>query len=254
MKPLFLVRGWDYSERSAGQKLLHMLADRLAEKDEMVRMTKCKLRPGSKFKCAEPGDIEGRKIIVIEPEVVGGEISWADAVVRWLLNNPGKAGIDQRWSWGKNDAIFHLCPQFAIEGSQPLSFGMIDHCVFNNDVPQERTLNCFYGRKARMIMGHVECPEGFIDLSDASYSQFELADIFRRTKKLITMDLTCCSVEALLCGAEHEFKTSSYLPEPPVLDYLSWHKEMEDNSDASLENFLDVCYKRVGLDRKVLVL
>lgn len=245
MTPLFLVRGWDYTERSAGQKLLHILAEKLSERGESVRMSDCKKRPGSTLK--EDFVMEGRKIIVIEPEVIGGINPWSDLTVRWLLNVPGKTGPDLRSSWGKDDAIFHLCSEFSVEGSRPLSFGMVDHSIFNSDDSSSRTINCFYARKARFYSGEeLECPEGFLDLSDATYSSKGLASIFRRTKKLVTMDLTCCSVEALLCGAEHEFVTSSYLPEPPVSDYLAWHEEMEKKSESRLTQFIEYCYDRVS--------
>lgn len=256
-KPLFLIRGINWTKTSAGVNLIHTLAERLHEKGEVVMMGPCELKPGSPIRVIRnPADVEGYKIVIIEPEVVPDIANFADLVVRWFLNVPGKSGADVTHTWGPDDALFHLCPQFAFKDSKPLSFGMVDHSIFNNDNnpdDRNRTLNCFFARKARFFSGvHFPCPEGYTDLSDTHYTHEELAQIFRKTKKLVTMDLTCCSVEALLCGAHHEFIRSSYLPEPPVEDYLAWHSEMENKSEERLEQFLNYCYQRVGFERKAL--
>ena len=88
-----------------------------------------------------------------------------------------------------------------------------------------------------------------LDVSNANLSQEKLAAIFRKTRAFYTAEVTACSVEAILCGAKHNFIVSDYISEPPIKDYLAWHKEFEDRSAASLDNFLNVCYERIKFDR-----
>lgn len=259
MKPLFLITGISWRENSAGVCLLHTLGERLIDKGEMIRMSPCRLREGSRIQfIRNDSDLQGRKVILIEPEVRAGNQEWPDLTVRWYLNLPGKCAPDVSHTWGKNDLIASMATTFDVPGSIPLRFGMIDHSVFNNDNnpdDKNRTMNCFYGLKAHRYCRDLKVPEGVRDLSAGNLPQVELADIFRKTRKLYFAEVTACAPEAALCGAQTEFVTSSYEPVIPkgLEDPLAWHKEQEDNSDASLENFLDVCYKRVGLDRKVLV-
>ena len=99
-KPLFLIPGIPYRENSAGICLLHTLTERLIEKGEMARMSPCKLKEGSAIQFVKaPEDLEGRKVIVIEPEVRAGHPEWADLVVRWFLNFPGKCAKDVSSTW-----------------------------------------------------------------------------------------------------------------------------------------------------------
>lgn len=257
MKPLFMIRGVHYTTRSAGAKLLHSLAEKLIEKGEEVRMSPCNLRNGSSIKIIhDPSEIRGWKTVVVEPEIMSGEQPWADLVCRWLLNVPGKAGPDKSMTWGKNDSIFHLVPQFATKTSRPLTMPMIDHSIFhneNNPNDKNRKVDVFYARKAKAFGGY-EIPDGdFFDISDENLSQEALADLFRQTRTFMTPELTACSVEALLCGAQNKFIPSKYLPVPPVDDYLAWHKAMEDNSDGDVENFIHYCYEKLGLRRESLV-
>lgn len=256
MKPLFLIRGVDWRENSAGICLLHTLGERLIDKGEFVRMSRCKLKAGSHIEFINyDKDSTGRKVVLIEPEIAAGTQAWPDLTVRWYLNAPGKCGPDQSHTWGKEDLIAVLSPIFEVPGSVLLTFGMIDHSIFNNDNNKNdnsREMDCFYGKKAEFI-GGLKCPNGMVDISNINVSQKDLAKIFRKTRILTVAEITSCYPEAALCGAKTVFMPNDYEPmtHPLYKDALAWHQHMEDNADSSLDNFIKVCCDRIGLRESV---
>jgi hypothetical protein len=262
MTPLFLIRGMDWTERSAGINMLHKLAEVLTEKGEEVYLGPCRLRKGSTAPLFDGKKValaveEKRPIICIEPEIVGGSNSWANLTVRWLLNLPGKANKDVSGTWSKDDLYCHFYDNYKYRDSIPLSLPHIDRTLFHNEdneFDKWRDVDCFYARKALFSGEKNLCPKGALDLSDAEMSLESLAKLFRHTRKLYVMEFTACSIEAVLCGADHEFIPNAYQPEyPSNRDWGTWYTDFERSSDATVEDFLDECYWRVKLPRKVWV-
>ena len=76
----------------------------------------------------------------------------------------------------------------------------------------------------------------------------KLADLFRRTRIFYTMEDTATSIEAALCGAKVQYIPNAYQPTaPPIDDFVEWYTNLEKRSSVEIDNFINVCYDRLGL-------
>lgn len=233
--------------------MFHKLAEELQARGELVRTLPCRQPIYSKIKILEGRDCVDRKIIAFEPEISGYSLPWADLVVRWLLNEPGKAGEDLSHQWGPTDLLAHFSPELARPGSIPLSLDLIDRSIFNKEGAldlSKRNLDIFYAKKARAFcQDEIVFPKQAIDITDLDVTPRELAKIYKTARTFYYAELTSCTIEALLCGAQVKFIPSSYLPKDPVKDYLASLEAIEFMAEGSVEKFIEVCYQRLGLKR-----
>lgn len=252
MKPVFVIRGIPYSNRSGGVRALHMLAKMLDERGERVIMS-CE----SKYPLL-PVDIDSKDpVVLIEPEVVGLQCPVEGVVtVRWLLNSPGKANVDRSAGWNEKDLLFHFEERFKFKDSQPLCVPHVNEDIFHNrENPDDgnRDVDCFYSHKAafagekRKIVGRaydISPNAGIIAPGDWD----TLASLFRKTRTLYTMEETATAIEAALCGAQVVYLPNGYMPEPPkITDHIAWYRAIIERSESEVDNFVDICYKRTGI-------
>lgn len=259
-KPIFLIRGMDWTPTSAGIRCLHTLCAMLLDQGEEAYLSACHLQNGSKARTLHPSVLDARRIVLIEPEIMEGKKhDWTHLEVRWLLNLPGKAGKDQSATWGKNDLLYHFDERFRFLDSHPLVVPHVDRTFFNNEhnnMDNKRDLDCFYARKAIHFGESRQCPDGAIDISpDQGHAGLgdwkQLATLFRRTKTLYVMEDTATAIEAALCGAKIKYIKNSYMPIPPAMnDLAEWYANLERRAGVEVDNFVNVCYMRLGMVRQ----
>ena len=193
---------------------------------------------------------QGKTPIVVYPEVIAGNPSQSECVVRYVLNVPGLLGGDTTYApeelvYGYSHKLSEMCgvPE------NVLHIPTIDTSVFH-DAPESRprTATCFYGSKYQNVHGQrpFGLPQGCIEITrdlPNSQSPSELADLFRSSTAFYCFENTALATEAVLCGCPAIFMPNPYLNWPIALDELGWDgyawgtkSEEVQRAQASVQN------------------
>lgn len=236
---------WPYTKRSAGIRALFVLGHEL---DKLGHDVAYGHLGHHFFEAAElPWTLplssswvaeDQERAIHVYPEVVPGNPSGADKVVRWFLNR-------QRYPIGTNE----LCVTWDDWANAPrLRVDVLDREYFypppQGSLPRLGTI---------IYEGKGIIPEGF-DTSGAiqifrrtdQIDREHLGDLFRRTKTLYTFDaISMFNEEASACGCEVVFADEcrdEYGRVVAPFRFVPWSDDMA----GDVENLVSLCQKRWG--------
>lgn len=162
---------------------------------------------------------QGRKPLMLYPEIIDGNPFGAPLVIRYLLNVPGfHTG---HYSYGPDDILVTHSNDILPQGWQALLLPVptSDRSIFNNEnnpYDQQRSGACFYAKKYfESGLPLLPVTDGAIELSPrvAQRSLEELAELLRRTEVLYAYEHSTLCFEALLCGCPVVYLPNEFMPQ-----------------------------------------
>lgn len=162
---------------------------------------------------------EKRTPVVVYPEIIAGNPLGAPVVARYILNFPGLLGGSNNFP--SEEMLFGYSRVLSSAVGFPdqvLFIPVSDTNVFHPGSPdQPRSGSCFYAYKYRLQHGG----QLFAQTRDSleitrEQTPEQLADIFRRSKRLYCYENTAIALEATMCGCP-----AIFLPNPHLTEMIS---------------------------------
>ena len=201
--PTFLIHTPNYSHMHSGIRCLFLLCHHLNRLGYRAFVTgsgapAALLAPHADAAFIARRRRKGRDDIVIYPEITAGNPHGVRRIVRYLLNK-------QRTPFGPDDFVLHYADEFQTAGlpSRRLWIPLIDRTVFHpRNATRERSGFLVYS--VRHTPDLATLPDWVEPYTLISKSQPReppaLADLYRRSRALITWERTAAIGEAMFCG------------------------------------------------------
>ena len=201
--PTFLIHTPNYSHMHSGIRCLFLLCHHLNRLGYRAFVTgsgapAALLAPHADAAFIARRRQKARNDIMIYPEITAGNPHGFRRVVRYLLNK-------QRTPFGPDDFVLHYADEFQTAGlpSRLLWIPLLDRAVFHpRNAPRERSGFLVYSVRhapdLAMMPDWVQ-PHTLISKSQPR-DPLALADLYRRSRALITWERTAAIGEAMFCG------------------------------------------------------
>ncbi|KSB88848.1 hypothetical protein AS593_03675 [Caulobacter vibrioides] len=245
-----------YNAASAGIRALHILVDALnrAGEDAFVFTDVYTLGPQTApdtlraptltTETAKAHKAEGRRPIVVYPEVVSGNPLKASAVVRLVLNVPGLLGGAE--TYPDSELVYGYGQRLAEQIGHPdrsLFIPAIDLDEWTPGDGGPRTTVCYYASKYKEVhkAETFGLPDDAVEISRNlanSLQRDELVELLRRSRALYVFENTALAIEAPLCGCPAVMMPNPYLSYPigdkdHGMGGISWGDAPEDVARAT---------------------
>lgn len=201
--PTFLIHSPNYSHMHSGIRCLFLLCHHLNRLGYRAFVTgtgapAALLAPHADAAFLARRRQKGRNDIMVYPEITSGNPHGFRHVVRYLLNK-------QRTPFGPDDFVLHYADEFRTAGlpSRRLWIPLIDRTVFDHrNAPRERSGFLVYSVRHEPDLATL--PDWVDSHTLISKGQPRdpptLADLYRRSRALITWERTAAIGEAMFCG------------------------------------------------------
>lgn len=198
----YIIVAPPFRHNSAGIRVLHKLGHLLTEAGQTAYIFNKKTNPKwsiSSISFAKTYKLIKKGAIVIYPEIVKGNPLNSQVVVRYVLNNPGLLGGDKVFDG--SEIVFYftrlLAPNTAAH-KRVLCLPTIETDIFFADQREKDLDYLVYFGKHPIIKNY---PKEKVISNSWPAKSFELAELLRRCRKLISYDnFTALTFEATLCG------------------------------------------------------
>ncbi|OIQ92727.1 hypothetical protein GALL_253300 [mine drainage metagenome] len=216
-----------YTRFSAGVKSLHLLCHSLNRRgyqaymviDPDVPVGVAALSPSLTTPrltqdLAEAHQRDGRRPIVVYPEVIPGNPMNAPVVVRYVLNFPGLLGGDK--TYAPEEIVFGYSAVLAEAAGCPENVLFIptsNSRIFHPPQAESaRSGTCFYAKKYKLLHPNSLLPQTRESLEiTTEQSPEEMAAIFSRSELIYCYENTAVALEAALCGCPAVFLPNQHL-------------------------------------------
>jgi hypothetical protein len=171
--------------------------------------------------------------IVLYPEVVSGNPLQAPVVARYFANFPGLLGGNAAFNPDEiNVGYSEVLAQAAGAPGSVLHIPMVDTQIFHRGPDVPRTKTCYYAAKYKTMHGGETfgLPDGCVEIlrfSPQEQSQYEIAELFRRSTLFYCFENSALSLEAALCGCPTVLMPNPFFSKPISsveygLDGMAW--------------------------------
>jgi hypothetical protein len=269
----FLIYGIHFDSNSGGLIALHRLAHELCLLGQKVYIHASSKNNDWHGELLGDRQLDMSKTVVLYPEIVCGNPLNAAHVARWLLNGVGVLGGDAN-SWGVRDLVFKYCDYFTaprnIDGELRVLNAEVDFWSEPGDLTN-RSGECYTVRKggAKVRDKHSTDSYSIEHIMD----KHSLRNVFRSKEKFVSYDhATFLSVQAAMAGClsivipdgvnsaeiwrskfpQHRYGLAYGFDESEIEHAHSTQhlvkehiRKLEQDSIATIENFIKVCRKRV---------
>ena len=239
----FIVAAPPYRNSSAGCRVLHRLCHLLREIGELAFVA---TNAVNRAWNTPYSSVVTANTVVVYPEVIHGNPTDAERVVRYVLNHPGLLGgtkvySDSEMVWYYDEWLRDSTRNATTEDvtGRRLFINAIEPEYFWNNPLTYRDKTCFYVGKARGIT--LELP-GYTEITSKwPATRMDLGNLLRRTKVLYSYDdCTALLEEAVLCGAKAYITGLDGIE----TEYAGAPSTVSFNSTEAVERFARACKAR----------
>lgn len=259
-----------WSPLSGGIRAMNLLCHRLLANGYKAAITTPANRPPpfpvryvkpTRLAKARTGDCDP---VVVYPEVTNGNPLGARLVVRFLLNKPGLITPGVELTYGPDDYFITSAPELAPEGRMAFDvfLPLVDRNVYHpppSGSPRDGFV--LFTNRARPDSATFPAwlaPWTMVSMREPRTS-LELAELYRRSRAMVTWERTTAIHEALMCGCpvicigDRDFNQETYQPRFRGPWFVwGWREDRLDRAAREVKGYRRI-YRRLerNVDRRI---